>query len=305
MFKNDAKNKDMNVLQEPYLYGNDKDEANNGLQSTLGELSTTDAVMELENSQNKPISLSVGNATETKFSDKLDNKENGGNKNMYHDSYDGGFLGKTSHSEENPEMSALLGNRNNDEITQSLYSDLSGGKEIPESDVTTPKNKNVPNVTESVSLDWSVTPVTKGLSNIKYMSYTETSGVPENSKEQNKSTVTSLEDALEEFYNGELKSLFESNMEDARKRGGEVLEDEIPNAVDNPMRVYAKVAEEEDPVTVIDKTIASIDDAKLREFIEPLAISGGVDVDDYIDSFVKPTLYNKLLDEYVKMTISR
>lgn len=109
-----------------------------------------------------------------------------------------------------------------------------------------------------------------------------------------------LDDVVNEYYNKELKTTFDSRRKDAAAKARNVLEKEAAVLRDNPMQAYARAAEVEDLSGVMDETMKGIDDSKLRELLSPLASQGGFDKDDYIEKFVKPSLREKMVGEYVK-----
>ena len=114
-----------------------------------------------------------------------------------------------------------------------------------------------------------------------------------------------LDNVVNEYYDKELKSSFMQHKDEAKARGKKVLEENAYLAADYPMQLYATVAKEEDPAKVIEKSMAHVDNARLKEMVSPMASTGGYDADKYIEDFVRPSLQNRMLDEYVKESVPK
>ena len=114
-----------------------------------------------------------------------------------------------------------------------------------------------------------------------------------------------LDNVVNEYYDKELKSSFMQHKDEAKARGKKVLEENAYLAAEYPMQLYATVAKEEDPAKVIEKSMAQIDKARLKEMVSPMASTGGYDADKYIEDFVKPSLQSRMIDEYVKESVPK
>ena len=114
-----------------------------------------------------------------------------------------------------------------------------------------------------------------------------------------------LDNVVNEYYDKELKSSFMQHKDEAKARGKKVLEENAYLAAEYPVQLYATVAKEEDPAKVIEKSMAQIDKARLKEMVSPMASTGGYDADKYIEDFVKPSLQSRMIDEYVKESVPK
>ena len=114
-----------------------------------------------------------------------------------------------------------------------------------------------------------------------------------------------LNDIVGEYYEKELKQLFDANKKDAAAKARKEMQSDVYNLMNNPMHVYARVASIDDPVSVMDRTMKSMDEKKLKELVSPYALCGGFDEDYYIENFVKPSLRDRMLNEYVKESMPK
>ena len=138
-----------------------------------------------------------------------------------------------------------------------------------------------------------------------FTSYMMPKDTPERRRKVYSLSQEALDDVVEEYYNAELKDNFMRNKAEAKAKGRKVFENNPHLVATFPMQLFADAAKEDNPTDVINKSMASVNDERLRELVSPLASTGGYNVDDYINSYVKPSLQNRMVDEYVKESVPK
>ena len=203
-----------------------------------------------------------------------------------------------------------------------LADDISSGKQpAGQSTVTAPKPEKAPATNllgsyweaskrriDALGKRWSAKPdQADGNARFKdsFASYMLPKDTPARRRKIYSLSQEALDDVVDEYYNKELKSSFMQHKDEAKARGRKALEENAYLAADYPMQLYATVAKEEDPAKVIEKSMAHVDNARLKEMVSPMASTGGYDADKYIEDFVRPSLQNRMLDEYVKESVPK
>ena len=203
-----------------------------------------------------------------------------------------------------------------------LADDISSGKQpAGQSTVTAPKPEKAPATNllgseweaskrriDALGKRWSVKPdQADGNARFKnsFASYMLPKDTPARHRKIYSLSQEALDDVVDEYYNKELKSSFMQHKDEAKARGRKALEENAYLAAESPMQLYATVAKEEDPAKVIEKSMAHVDNARLKELVSPMASTGGYDADKYIEDFVRPSLQNRMLDEYVKESVPK
>ena len=203
-----------------------------------------------------------------------------------------------------------------------LADDISSGKQpAGQSTVTAPKPEKAPATNllgseweaskrriDALGKRWSAKPdQTDGNARFKdsFASYMLPKDTPARRRKIYSLSQEALDDVVDEYYNKELKSSFMQHKDEAKARGRKALEENAYLAAEYPMQLYATVAKEEDPAKVIEKSLAHVDNARLKEMVSPMASTGGYDADKYIEDFVRPSLQNRMLDEYVKESVPK
>ncbi len=203
-----------------------------------------------------------------------------------------------------------------------LAEDTSSGKQpVGQSTVTAPKPEKAPATNllgseweaskrriDALSKRWSAKPdQATGNARFKnsFASYMLPKDTPARRRKIYSLSQEALDDVVDEYYNKELKSSFMQHKDEAKARGKKALEENAYLAAEYPMQLYATVAKEEDPAKVIEKSMAHVDNARLKELVSPMASTGGYDADKYIEDFVRPSLQNRMLDEYVKESVPK
>lgn len=108
------------------------------------------------------------------------------------------------------------------------------------------------------------------------------------------SSQQAIDDISNNYYNAFLHHAYDKN----KKK----LEEKIRNVMNANKNPYAAVSMAQylnDPMKVIDDTMNDVDMETLRTMVEPIAFRVGFDTDEYIDRFIKPTLKNIMIREYV------
>ena len=105
-----------------------------------------------------------------------------------------------------------------------------------------------------------------------------------------------VEDVANEYFKDDLKSVYEKSLDEAQKRANKAYADYSAD----PFVALRMANGSYDPVKTADEVLKDVDMDKLRQMVEPLARRGGFDVDQYINDYVKPTLRNTMLDNYVE-----
>ena len=105
-----------------------------------------------------------------------------------------------------------------------------------------------------------------------------------------------IDDVATDYFKEDLSPVYEKKLNDARTRANKAFADYSGN----PVAAMRIAREEADPVKAADEALAHVDMQKLRSMVEPLALRGGFDVDMYIEDYVKPTLRDKMVDDYIE-----
>ena len=109
-----------------------------------------------------------------------------------------------------------------------------------------------------------------------------------------------LDDVVGEYYNSRLKPLFERYRDESHKKGRDEYLKNI-SVIGGDASISMKEAiKSDDPMKVIEKTMAEVDDDELRKLVSPMATYAGYDTDEYVEMYVKPALQEKMAGEYVK-----
>ena len=105
-----------------------------------------------------------------------------------------------------------------------------------------------------------------------------------------------VEDVAADYNRSGLAALYNSKLNAAKERANKAY----AAYSGDPYVAMRQIGENYDPVAILDETMREVDDSKLRKMVEPLANSGGFDTDTYIRDYVKPTMRNMLLNDYIE-----
>lgn len=123
---------------------------------------------------------------------------------------------------------------------------------------------------------------------------------PERYRKQYSLSQEALDDVVGEYYNSSLKNTFEKNREASKKKGRDEYMRYVSVPGANPEDAYKASLYADNPKEVVDRTMDSVDDDYLLDKVSPLASYGGYDAREYVDEFVKPSLRDRMMTEYVK-----
>lgn len=128
--------------------------------------------------------------------------------------------------------------------------------------------------------------------------------VPKDTPERHRKNYALSEEALDgvvgDYYNSTLKGNFEKKRKESKKRGRDEYMSyaSVPGA--DPVDAFRASMRADDPMRVVDETMRDVDDETLAREVAPLASYGGYDADEYVEKFVKPSLRNRMVGEYIK-----
>lgn len=123
---------------------------------------------------------------------------------------------------------------------------------------------------------------------------------PERRRRVYATSPQALDDVVGDYYSNELKPRFEANREESRNKArGEYMK-YAGTVGGDPVNAFHQAMRTDNPLGVIDKTMDEIDHSRLVKDVAPLASYGGFDTEDYVNKFVKPSLHDKMVDEYIE-----
>ncbi len=109
-----------------------------------------------------------------------------------------------------------------------------------------------------------------------------------------------LDDVVGDYYNNSLKGTFEKKRQESKDRGREEYMRYVAVPGADPVDAYRASLRADDPMHVVEETMKGVDDDYLLKEVAPLASYGGYDAKDYVDNFVKPSLRDRMIREYVE-----
>lgn len=153
-------------------------------------------------------------------------------------------------------------------------------------------------------LDYLTTPVDSTLSDMRFKNSFGNYMVPKDTPERHRRNYAlsneALDDVVGDYYNNTLKGTFEKKRKEAKKRGeNEYMRyASVPGA--DPTDAFRASMRADDYMRVVDETMNDVDNEELLKRVAPLASYGGYDAREYVDKFVKPSLRDRMVDEYVQ-----
>lgn len=108
-----------------------------------------------------------------------------------------------------------------------------------------------------------------------------------------------LDDVVGDYYNNSLKGTFMNKRDEAEKRERDEYMRNVSVPGADPVNAYKASVRANDPMKVVDETMKGIDDDYLMKQVAPLASYGGYDAREYVENFVKPSLRDRMVKEYV------
>lgn len=123
---------------------------------------------------------------------------------------------------------------------------------------------------------------------------------PERRRRVYATSPQALEDAVGDYYNTELKKRFETNRDESKQKARNEYMKYTGVVGANPINAYQQAMREDNPMDVIDRTMDEIDYSRLAKDVSPLASYAGFETDEYVEKFVKPSLQDKMINEYVE-----
>ena len=155
----------------------------------------------------------------------------------------------------------------------------------------------------SSKLDYLTTPVDSNASESRFKNsfgnYMMPKDTPERHRRNYALSNEALDDVVGDYYNNTLKDNFEKRRKESKKRGRDEYMNyaSVPGA--NPVDAFKASMRADDPMRVVDETMNEVNDEELLKQVAPLASYGGYDAEEYVDKFVKPSLRNRMVGEYV------
>ncbi|MBO7229836.1 MAG: hypothetical protein J6V20_00275 [Bacteroidaceae bacterium] len=152
-------------------------------------------------------------------------------------------------------------------------------------------------------LDYLTTPTDPHLQekrfNRSFTNYMLPTDTPERHRRNYALSGEALDSVVGDYYNNSLKGTFDKKREASKEkeRSEYMRYAAVPGA--NPVDAYKASVRVNDPLNVVDETMKSVDDDELLKNVAPLASYGGYDAKEYVDKFVKPSLREKLVKEYI------
>lgn len=108
-----------------------------------------------------------------------------------------------------------------------------------------------------------------------------------------------LDDVVGTYYNSTLKGPFDRNRATSRARGEDAYMRYISVPGADPVQAQNAMMREYDPQKIIDQTMNEVNDEELLRVVTPLARYSGMEPREYVNSFVKPSLRDRLMNEFV------
>ena len=155
----------------------------------------------------------------------------------------------------------------------------------------------------SSKLDYLTTPLDSNASESRFKNsfgnYMMPKDTPERHRRNYALSNEALDDVVGDYYNNTLKDNFEKRRKESKKRGRDEYMNyaSVPGA--NPVDAFKASMRADDPMRVVDETMNEVNDEELLKQVAPLASYGGYDAEEYVDKFVKPSLRNRMVGEYV------
>lgn len=166
----------------------------------------------------------------------------------------------------------------------------------PEWDATKKRTKR--------KLDYLTTPVDSTLSEMRFKNSFGNYMMPKDTHERHRRNYAlsneALDDVVGDYYSNSLKKSFDKRREESKKRGRDeyMRYASVPGA--DPTDAFKASMRADDYMRVVDETMNDVDDNELIKEVAPLASYGGYDAKEYVDKFVKPSLRDRMVDEYVQ-----
>lgn len=136
-------------------------------------------------------------------------------------------------------------------------------------------------------------------------------GEDDNIEERNKmrttysTTDTAFNDIAGEYYKNVVVGNFKKNRAATKKKAEEVYTSYMSVIGADPELAMRKMISADKPQKDLEKTMQSVDVAEIRRLAEPVALYAGYDPDEYVQKFILPTMYNRLVDEINKENIPK
>lgn len=138
-----------------------------------------------------------------------------------------------------------------------------------------------------------------------FTEYMMPSDTPDRRKRVYALSQQSLDDVVGEYYNNRIKPLFERYKSESHNRGRDEYLKNVSVVGGSPVMAQRAAMNADDPMKVVDRAMAEIDNDELRKIVSPLAMYGGYDTDEYIEKLVKPALRDRMVSEYIKENIPK
>ncbi|MBR2318488.1 MAG: hypothetical protein IKA52_02300 [Bacteroidaceae bacterium] len=152
-------------------------------------------------------------------------------------------------------------------------------------------------------LNYLSTPVDTKRQELRYRNSFANYMMPKDTPERHRRNYAlsngALEDVTSGYYNNTLKGAFNQKREEAKQKGREEYMKNVAVPGADPVNAFNASMRADDPMRVVDETMKSIKDDDLMKQVAPLASYGGYDAKEYVDNFVKPSLREKMIKEYV------
>ncbi len=136
--------------------------------------------------------------------------------------------------------------------------------------------------------------------NSSFANYLAPSFTPQRAKGVYALSQSALNDVVGNYYNNDLKGKFTRNRDISKARGEEAYMRYISVPGADPVMAQRAMMREYDPMKIVNNTMDEVDNDKLLNMVTPLANYGGMDAQEYLNSVVKPSLRDKLVDEFIQ-----
>lgn len=139
-----------------------------------------------------------------------------------------------------------------------------------------------------------------GYKNDSFMDSMFNHAVPEATPRRGEYLYSVSQDAVKnvasDYMKDGLGSIYDKKLDAARVNSNKAFAEYIQDPI-----AASRIAQERyNPLAVIDETMKEVDDDKLRKMVEPLARRGGFDADRYIEDYVKPTMRDMMVNDYLE-----
>lgn len=114
-----------------------------------------------------------------------------------------------------------------------------------------------------------------------------------------------VDDRLGDYYKNVLSASLKRARAKSKERSQEAYRNSMSVIGADPEIAMADAMRVDNPVADLESVMSQIDNNELKKRFKGVAEFSGYDLDDYIEKFVKPTIYNKLADEMIDENVPK